>query len=58
MKEYVGILLCTDGDIDLSINEVDYNLTASTLLIAHPSSIVHIIRSKKTIQRHSFVCNT
>ncbi|MFY9144650.1 MAG: helix-turn-helix domain-containing protein [Bacteroidales bacterium] len=47
MKEYVGILLCTDGDIDLSINEVDYNLTASTLLIAHPSSIVHIIRSKK-----------
>ena len=47
MKEYVGILLCTDGDIDISINEVDYNLTASTLLIAHPSSIVHIIRSKR-----------
>lgn len=47
MKDYVGILLCTDGDIDISINEIDYNLTASTLLIAHPSSIVHIIRSRK-----------
>ncbi|MDD3738788.1 MAG: helix-turn-helix domain-containing protein [Lentimicrobiaceae bacterium] len=47
MKEYVGILLCADGDIDISINEVDYNLTASTLLIAHPTSIVHIIRSKR-----------
>jgi YesN/AraC family two-component response regulator len=47
MKEYVGVLLCTDGDIDVSINKVDYNLTASTLLIAHPLSIVHIIRSKR-----------
>lgn len=47
MKEYVGILLCTDGNIDLIINEVDYHIEASTLLIAHPSSIVHIIRSKK-----------
>jgi hypothetical protein len=47
MKEYVGVLLCTDGDIDISINKVDYNLTASTLLIAHPLSIVHIIRSKR-----------
>ncbi len=46
MKDYVGILLCTQGDIDISINEVDYNLTASTLLIAQPSSIVHIIRSR------------
>lgn len=47
MKEYVGILLCTDGNIELIINEVDYHIEASTLLIAHPSSIVHIIRSKK-----------
>lgn len=46
MKEYVGILLCTDGDIDININEIDYNLKASTLLIAHPSSIVHIVRSR------------
>ncbi len=46
MENYVGILLCTDGDIDISINEIDYNLTASTLLIAHPSSIVHIVRSR------------
>ena len=47
MKEYFGIMLCTDGDIDVSINEVDYNLKASTLLIALPSSIVHIVRSRR-----------
>lgn len=47
MKEYVGILMCTDGDIDISINQIDYHITGSTLLIAHPSSIVHIIRSKR-----------
>lgn len=46
MEDYVGILLCTDGDIDISINKIDYNLTASTLLITHPSSIVHIVRSR------------
>jgi len=46
IQEYVGILLCTDGDIDININRIDYNLTASTLLIAHPSSIVHIVRSR------------
>ncbi len=47
MQNYLGIMLCTDGDIDISINEVDYNLTASTLLIAFPSSIVHIVRSRR-----------
>lgn len=46
MQDYVGIMLCTDGDIDISINNVYYNLTASTLLIAQPSSIVQIIRSR------------
>ncbi len=45
-KDYVGILLCTDGDIDISINQVDYNITSSTLLIAYPSSIIQVIRSK------------
>lgn len=47
MQNYLSIMLCTDGDIDISINEVDYNLTASTLLITFPSSIVHIVRSRR-----------
>ena len=47
MQNYLGIMLCTDGDIDVSINDIDYNLTASTLLIAFPSSIVHIVRSRR-----------
>ena len=46
MQNYLGIMLCIDGDIDVSINEIDYNVKASTLLITHPSSIVHIVRSR------------
>lgn len=45
-QDYFGILLCTEGDIDINIDDIEYNITSSTLLIARPSSIVHIIRQK------------
>ncbi len=45
-QDFFGIMLCTDGEINLTLDDVSYNLTQSTLLIARPSSIVHVIKAR------------